>query len=652
MGDADLCITSNEKSLLRFTPFTSFVNSSFWFKFTDLKLNHDMLNEVTRHIWGYYSHNDRTGSLMVDCSSFNKEYDNCISRSYAHGYHINTNTIEKFKNLDKNDLLTKYGLQLLNDMKSGEAVKDPSKLVVFLLLTFSDLKKYNFTYWFAFPAILDSSYYICDSPKSLETFMSPDKVRTLSEFHKKLPENQKAFFCFSIKNSEVVLKTIEEFVANAETIFDDFYIAFLDPTSLEHIPGWPLRNLLSLLKFEVPAIRKKPLKVVSMRGEYSNWHSRSVVFSIQYSEQCNYASNENKIIGWEKNSKGKLSPRMVNLATDMDPAKLSSRAVDLNLKLVKWRLQPDLDLSVIKNASCLLLGAGTLGCSVARGLLAWGVEKITFVDSGSVSYSNPARQSLYTFSDCCKSTSKAPAAASALKLIHPGVLARGEIIRISMPGHSEYDMNDVHRITQLVKSHDVVFLLTDSRESRWLPTLLCSAFKKIAITIALGYESYVILRHGIPSDETETKLGCYFCNDVVAPGNSQTDRTLDQQCTVTRPGVSNIAASIGVELLVSLLQHSEKGIATGSDTSCLGKIPHSIRGFIADFENILLCTPAFNQCIACSPIVIKEYLQDSDGFLQKVFCDIKYLPNLTALSQYELIDDELEFPEMSDEDCS
>jgi ubiquitin-like modifier-activating enzyme ATG7 len=359
-----------------------------------------------------------------------------------------------------------------------------------------------------------------------------------------------------------------------------------------------------------------------------------------------------KVVGWERNARGKMGPRTVDLGASMDPNQLASQAVDLNLKLMRWRLLPELDQEKLAATKCLLIGAGTLGCAVARTLMGWGVKHITFVDSGRVSYSNPVRQSLFEFEDCLDGGApKAAAAAKKLTEIFPGMFAKGVLMSIPMPGHSVSEklkasvFKDVDDIEALIDAHDVVYVLTDTRESRWLPTLICADKGKLCINTALGFNTYLVMRHGCGVDHaSSSRLGCYFCNDVMAPANSTKDRTLDQQCTVTRPGLAPIASALAAELMVALL-HAENGVTTSpptreqdvsaereADSSPLGVVPHQIRGSVAGFTQTLFDAPCFPRCTACSTAVVAKYRDDRDGFLTAVFDDPKTLEDATGLT--------------------
>jgi ubiquitin-like modifier-activating enzyme ATG7 len=106
---------------------------------------------------------------------------------------------------------------------------------------------------------------------------------------------------------------------------------------------------------------------------------------------------------------------------------------------------------------------------------------------------------------------------------------------IPMPGHPVAESahsataTNVAKLEELIRSHDAVFLLMDSRESRWLPTVIGAAENKIVINAALGFDSYLVMRHGAGPDDAQNRgqsqnqgregkrLGCYYCNDVVAP---------------------------------------------------------------------------------------------------------------------------------------
>ena len=120
---------------------------------------------------------------------------------------------------------------------------------------------------------------------------------------------------------------------------------------------------------------QRTIEVLSFKDQYKNG-LRSIENSLVFTVVLNDVNKsqedspiETTIIGWERNEKNQLQPRIVDMSKSMNTEKLAESAVSLNLKLMKWRIMPNIDLDVIRNQKCLLLGSGTLGCNVARCLM-------------------------------------------------------------------------------------------------------------------------------------------------------------------------------------------------------------------------------------------------------------------------------------------
>ncbi|KAJ6842150.1 ubiquitin-like modifier-activating enzyme atg7 [Iris pallida] len=682
--------------ILQFAPLGSIVDDGFWRRLSSLKLDTLGIDQSPIEITGFYapcSHTQVSNHLTLLAESLPPEPSEQSSlRETSHGNRnrcpvpgtlLNTNTLESFHALDRESLLRMEGKKIFEDICSGKVEEDASLLSRFLIISFADLKKWSFRYWFAFPAL------VLDPPATLiniqpaAKMLNPEEAESLSaacnEWRNSISTAGVPFFLVTISsNSQATVRPLQDW----EFCQDDgqkILFGFYDPCHLPNHPGWPLRNFVAFI-----CLRWKLEKIQFLC--YRERHGladmgSSLVGEASFSLPQGWKDPHcvPKAVGWELN-KGKLSSRIISLAEAMNPERLAVSAADLNLKLMRWRTLPSLNLNILSTVKCLLLGAGTLGCQVGRMLMAWGIRKITLVDSGRVAMSNPVRQSLYSFEDSLNGGGlKALAAVRSLKSIFPAVEAEGIAMAIPMPGHpvpaQELDsvLEDCEKLQNLIASHDVTFLLTDTRESRWLPTLLCAKENKIAITAALGFDSYLVMRHGAgpvfgmpdvscsstPEDSTanvvvaqivatsttagcgDRRLGCYFCNDVVAPIDSTSNRTLDQQCTVTRPGLAPIASALAVELLVGILHHPNGINAPGeiansivsSSEQPLGILPHQIRGSLPNFSQLTLLGYSSSSCTACSSAVVSEYRQRGMEFVLQAINHPTYLEDLTGLTQ-------------------
>jgi ubiquitin-like modifier-activating enzyme ATG7 len=735
---------------VKFIPFSSAVESSFWVKYCQEKLEYIRLRtdiDVTFH--AFYNYQSTLSPALVgqqplqprlQCqesslllsttndAAHNPSNESSISGKNelvsARGTLFGYNTKEEMQTSNKNEVLHDFFISkfLPNDASEATGAYDErviDSLTSVLLLVYADLKNHQVLYWFGMPALLlrnsgsltgMNAQYIQDiwNVQQQQSVMHGIHATRLNHLSSLPP-----YFILRVRQHQESSSDSDEFCVDCRPLSKKAYLAmtgelqpdeqlvfaFVDPIGAHYgraddgaalyTMGWPFRNLIAYLSFHLNLAgaasilsfrATQPLRRVSpgepVPPSDSNPVGYSILLDVRIPEKSEYEwplsasepspkSSPFRVVGWELNLRGKSGPRLVDLRPLLDQNHLAIQAADLNLKLMKWRMIPDLDVQRLQSTRVLLIGAGTLGCNVARTLLGWGIRKFTIVDYGTVSYSNPVRQSLFTLADCHSSTSgkgaggklKAVAAADSLKAIAPDVESVGIHLSIPMPGHSE-SMESVaaavNQLDDLIRQTDVVYLLTDTRESRWLPTVMAATHGKLLINAALGFDSWLVMRHGggLVSPESN-RLGCYFCNDVVAPENSTRHRTLDQQCTVTRPGLAPIASALAVELMVATLHHPEQiqapapspsrvdssfamSVPSSHPTSSgpLGMIPHQVRGSLVTYSLMHPTVPAFAHCTACSEPVVHAYRTDSVAFVLRACSNSDHLEEVAGLTAF------------------
>jgi ubiquitin-like modifier-activating enzyme ATG7 len=678
-----------------FVPFSSSIDSPFWLRYCREKLETIQLSEDPITLRATYG---VEGPPRLQC------HENAFATSpelanervsvsvMLHGF----NTVEAFQKCDKNQLIHDYfAPKFFQDNH-----KDLQALTCVLLCVYPELKSHRVLYWMGVPALLTAAGKSIRALNqvALSEAWTAQEVKQLAQnmdaLRRSNLQNPTTYIISSLPPFFLVTKnacnnmTAESYASiRTDNNEDEIIFAFLDPLGPAPIQsqapmGWPLRNMVAFLSYHLD-LGGKTVKILSYRptlvrrivldserrtAPEDDIGDKSILLTIHVPTKTDYewptqnadGGASHKVLGWELNARNKPGPRWVNLRPLLDSNHLAIQAADLNLKLMKWRMIPMLKVDLLQKTKVLLIGAGTLGCSVARVLLGWGIRNMKIVDYGKVSYSNPVRQSLFTLEDCHfdngSGRPKAAAAADALKTIAADVQSEGIVLSIPMPGHPESREaieESVNSLDALVKEADAVFLLTDTRESRWLPTVMAAAHDKILINAALGLDSWLVMRHGGGSLHGTPRLGCYFCNDIVAPENSTKNRTLDQQCTVTRPGLAPIASSMAAELMVSLLHHPKRqaapaprpGVGAFSPTASnddpsssgpLGIIPHQIRGSLVSYTMMTPTVPAFKHCTACAPPVIDAYKENN---LDVVFnaCQSKdsmFLENTSGLTTF------------------
>ena len=71
---------------------------------------------------------------------------------------------------------------------------------------------------------------------------------------------------------------------------------------------------------------------------------------------------------------------------------------------------------------------------------------------------------------------------------------------------------------------------------------------------------------------------------------------------------------------------------TEKTSTRVGLVPHTLRGYLGHFATLLIKGEAFDRCVGCSELIVKEYQKRGFEFLMDTFNTPLYLEELTGLT--------------------
>lgn len=93
-------------------------------------------------------------------------------------------------------------------------------------------------------------------------------------------------------------------------------------------------------------------------------------------------------------------------------------------------------------------------------------------------------------------------------------------------------------------------------------------------------------------------------------------------------------------MFVSVLQHPERAFAPAPASPNedrgehpLGVVPHQVRGFLSNFQNLVIKGNSYDCCSACSPQIIDAYEADGWQFVKRALNEKDYVEELSGLAE-------------------